>query len=127
LEGGLEAESTQPVAPGPPKGAVAPKAQPKPEKAPKVPRGAKAAKPAKGPKAKTRREKTDGPRPGSKGAQVLEMISKGKGATFVEIMKATKWQAHTVRGFISIASKKHSMKIESEKRADGERVYSVAR
>ena len=37
-------------------------------------------------------------------------------------MKATKWQAHTVRGFISVAAKKHGMKIESEKRADGERI-----
>ena len=97
------------------------------KKAPTPPRGAKPAKPTKERKAKTSREKADGPRPGSKGAQVLEMIAKGKGATLAEIMKATKWQAHTVRGFISIASKKHGMKIESEKRADGERLYSVAR
>jgi hypothetical protein len=97
------------------------------KKAPTAQRGAKQAQPTKERKAKSTREKANAPRPGSKGAQVLEMIAKGQGATLAEIMKATKWQAHTVRGFISIASKKHGMKIESEKRADGERVYSVAR
>jgi len=40
-------------------------------------------------------------------------------------MKATSWQAHTVRGFISILGKKGAEKIESTKSADGERTYKI--
>ena len=91
----------------------------------KVAKGkAKAAKPKKEAKAaKAPRAKATGPRPESKGAKVLEMIARAKGATLAEIMKATKWQKHTVRGFVSIASKKHGIKIESSKNEVGDRVY----
>jgi hypothetical protein len=37
--------------------------------------------------------------------------------------KATGWQAHSVRGFISIARSKHGIKIESTGNTAGERVY----
>jgi len=41
-------------------------------------------------------------------------------------MKATDWQAHSVRGFISGAlGKKMGLKVESAKREDGERVYTL--
>jgi hypothetical protein len=41
-----------------------------------------------------------------------------------EIMAATDWQAHSVRGFISGSlGKKMGLKIDSAKREDGERVY----
>jgi hypothetical protein len=53
------------------------------------------------------------------------MIGQVKGAALSEIVKATDWQAHSVRGFISIASKKHGLTIESGKREDGERLYSI--
>ena len=33
------------------------------------------------------------------------------------------WQAHSVRGFLSTAAKKHSLQIESTKGAGGDRVY----
>jgi hypothetical protein len=43
-------------------------------------------------------------------------------------MKATDWQAHSVRGFISgTLGKKMGLKVESTKREDGERVYSLAK
>lgn len=55
------------------------------------------------------------------------MIARAKCVTLAEIMKATDWQAHSVRDFISIAGKKHSVKIESAKNDTGERVYKIAK
>jgi hypothetical protein len=72
-------------------------------------------------------KKAAAPRAESKGAKILEMIARAKGATLGEIMKATNWQAHSVRGFISTAAKKHGGKIESAKNNAGERVYKIAK
>jgi len=47
------------------------------------------------------------------------MMKRAKGATLPEIMKATGWQAHTVRGFVSILGSKGGEKIESSKNAGG--------
>ena len=42
-------------------------------------------------------------------------------------MAATGWQAHSVRGFISGAIvKKMGLQVESKKREDGDRAYSIA-
>jgi hypothetical protein len=42
-------------------------------------------------------------------------------------MAATDWQAHSVRGFLSGAlRKKMGLTVESAKRQDGERIYSIA-
>ena len=65
------------------------------------------------------------PRAESKGAKILELIGRPKGASLAEIMKATDWQAHSVRGFLSTAAKKHGLKIESTKTEAGDRVYQV--
>src|SRR5271166_3505241 len=98
------------------KGAKAKAAPPK--KAAKA--GKKAAKPA-------RTKEASAPRAESKGAKIIDMIGRAKGATLAEIMKATDWQAHSVRGFISIAAKKHSINIESSKNDGGDRVYKTAK
>jgi hypothetical protein len=45
----------------------------------------------------------------------------------VDSMKATEWQAHSVRGFLSTAAKKHGLKIESTKNEAGDRVYQIAK
>ena len=85
-------------------------------------------KEAKGAKKAAKPErKTTAPRAESKGAKILEMIGRAKGATLAEIMKATDWQAHSVRGFISTAAKKHKVNIESSKNEVGDRVYKVAK
>ena len=63
----------------------------------------------------------------SKGAKIIEMIGRAQGATLAEIMKATDWQAHSVRGFISTAAKRQSIKIDSAKNEAGDRVYKIAR
>ena len=40
-------------------------------------------------------------RQGSKKAQVIELLRRPEGATLWELMQATGWQAHSVRGFLS--------------------------
>jgi hypothetical protein len=35
------------------------------------------------------------------------------------------WQAHSLRGFISTAGKKHNVKIASSKNEGGDRVYNI--
>jgi hypothetical protein len=53
------------------------------------------------------------------------LIGRTNGATLPEIMKATGWQAHTVRGFLSTAGKKRGLEIESLKNDDGARTYKI--
>ena len=58
---------------------------------------------------------------------ILEMTGQTTGASLTEIMEATRWQAHSVRGFISTAPKKYDVTIESKKNDAGERVYRSIR
>lgn len=65
-------------------------------------------------------------RPGSKKAAVLAMLRQAGGATLSEIMKATGWQSHSVRGFISGSlGKAMGLKVTSIPRADGQRAYRL--
>jgi hypothetical protein len=50
-------------------------------------------------------------------------MKRARGATLAEIVAATGWQAHTVRGFVSILGSKGGKTIESSKSDDGERTY----
>ena len=63
----------------------------------------------------------------NKKAEVIAMIKRAKGATLAEIMAATGWQAHTVRGFVSILGSKGGEKIESAKNDAGDRSYRIAK
>jgi hypothetical protein len=63
----------------------------------------------------------------NKKAEVIAMMKRAKGATLAEIMAATEWQAHTVRGFVSILGSKGGEKIESSKNAAGERTYKIGK
>ena len=57
--------------------------------------------------------------------QLLAMLKQRGGASLKSIMKATGWQAHSVRGFISgVLRKKLKLTVVSKKR-DGERYYSL--
>jgi hypothetical protein len=95
-----------------------------PESTPK-PR-ARGAKTARKPKAKSARKQPG--RSGSKQAQVLDMLRRKGGCTLDEIMKATGWQAHTVRGFISgTVGKKLGLEVSSAKTESGGRTYRVPR
>lgn len=114
----------------PRKGASRKKVAPKGRKTAKGAKG-KAAAPKKQAKASKKTAKPErnasAPRAESKGAKILEMIGRAKGSTLAEIMKATEWQAHSVRGFISTAGKKQGIKIESAKSETGERTYKIAK
>ena len=92
------------------------------KKATQARKGAKAAKAAKAAK------KSSSARQGSKTEKVLDLLKRAGGVSLKDIMKATDWQAHSVRGFVSgTLGKKMGLKIESTKREDGDRVYSLAK
>jgi hypothetical protein len=77
----------------------------------KAPKGAK--------KAKSARE-------GSKTDKILELLKRPGGVTAKELMKATGWQPHSVRGFLSsTVGKKMGLTVTSTKGEDGERSYSI--
>ena len=66
------------------------------------------------------------PREFSKKAIVIEMMRSKYGATLAEIAKATDWQFHSIRGFISGSlTKKMGLKVESAKNEAGERAYRI--
>jgi hypothetical protein len=54
-------------------------------------------------------------------------MKRAKGATLVEIVEATGWQKHTVRGFVSILGSKGGETVESSKNTAGERTYKIAK
>ena len=56
--------------------------------------------------------------------EAVKLLSRAGGTTLQELMKAFKWQAHSVRGFISVLQAKHGFKIESSK-VDGVRTYRI--
>ena len=63
----------------------------------------------------------------SKTARVIALLQRPEGATLQAIMRATGWQSHSVRGFVSgQLKKKLGLKVRSAKR-EGQRVYSVKR
>ena len=97
---------------------AAPKKQaPAKEKAPSKKAAKAAAKPEKAQ-----------PREGSKKQIVLDLLRRKDGATMAEIAKATDWQNHSIRGFISgNLTKKMGLTVESTKNLAGERTYRVAK
>jgi len=90
----------------------------KASQAKRAPQGAKKAKGTRGHK--------KGVRDGSKTAKVLELLRQPGGVTNKELMKATDWEAHSVRGFLSgMIGKKMGLTVTSTKGEDGERTYSL--
>ena len=83
-----------------------------------------AKKAAKAPK-KAAKPKAEGAREGSKTEKVLDLLKRPDGASLNELMKATGWQAHSVRGFLSILGKKKGLAVESTRSTEGDRRYSI--
>lgn len=86
----------------------------RPQPAPDANSGAQDAPTA--PKARRTRE-------GSKQATILGLLGKPEGTTLAELMEATGWQAHSVRGTLSIIGK--TQPITSEKSGNS-RIYKLA-
>jgi hypothetical protein len=84
-------------------------------------KGAKAAKTAKQAK-----QAKPAAREGTKAEKVLELLKRPQGATFADLMKATNWQKHSIRGFLSgTVGKKMGLNLESVKTDGKERTYSI--
>jgi hypothetical protein len=65
-------------------------------------------------------------RQNSKLASMVAMLRKPDGATIAEMMRATGWQAHSVRGAISGAIKKKLGLTVTSEVTDEERCYRIA-
>jgi len=90
------------------------------KKAPKGGKRARGARPGKAAKEK------GVAREGSKTETILEMLKRPGGATAGELIKATSWQPHSLRGFLSgTIRKKMGLTVTSAKSENGERSYSV--
>lgn len=71
--------------------------------------------------------KTPSTRAHSKQATIIEMLKRAEGATLGQIIEATGWQAHTVRGtFAGAFKKKLGLSITSDKAQGQQRVYRIA-
>lgn len=63
----------------------------------------------------------------TKSDAVLKLLRSKNGASIEEITKATGWQAHSIRGFLSGTVKKRmGLAIENEPGKDGLRRYRIA-
>jgi hypothetical protein len=116
---------------GAPEKAASKKGASQKKNAPKANKGAKKAKGAPKKQAASKKESKPAAkqaRPDSKKAIVLGLLRRPKGATMAEIAKATDWQNHSIRGFISGSlGKKMGLVVESSKNEAGDRVYKLAK
>jgi hypothetical protein len=102
------------------------KARVAPRRAHVAPKKVKAKKAKAAKKAPKAGNKAGTARDGSKAAKIIELLKRPEGATLAAIMKATAWQAHSVRGFLSgTIRKKLGLNVVSKKADDGERTYSI--
>jgi hypothetical protein len=120
-----EETGTVPATAAKPKPAKKARVAPRPAHvAPTKAKAAKKASPAK--KAPKGHKKARTARDGSKAAEILDLLKRPEGATLKGLMKATDWQAHSVRGFLSgTVGKKMGLKVTSTKAENGERNYSI--
>ena len=127
---GTSTASAVVVATGAKQETAKPKAARQPAKPAKQAKQSKPAKPKQPKPAKT----TAAPKQGgktsersNKKAKVIALMKRAKGVTLAEILEATGWQKHTVRGFVSILGSQDGHTIESSKNNAGERTYKIAK
>jgi len=58
--------------------------------------------------------------------QKSRSLRRDQGGTIAELAKATTWQNHSIRGFLSAqVTKKMKLKVESTKSEEGARTYRI--
>ena len=71
-------------------------------------------------------KKAAAPERGTKTAKILALLKRPGGASLQQLRKATGWQAHSVRGFLSgTLKKKMGLRVTSTKPENGERTYRI--
>lgn len=89
---------------------------------PQKPVPTKKIRPAKAPKQPSVPART------SKQQRCLDLLARRDGATLAELVEATDWQAHSVRGFLSgTVKKKLGVSLTSIRDKDGARRYLIDR
>lgn len=63
---------------------------------------------------------------GTKSAKIIEMLGRSAGSTITELMRATGWQAHSVRGFMAGSLKKQGKAVTSSVDQNSNRRYRLA-
>ena len=82
--------------------------------------------PRKMPRRRAKAAKPGGARAGTKQAVLIELLKRKTGATIADLVKATGWQPHSVRGAISgTLKKKLGLKVTSEPNEKRGRVYRI--
>jgi len=73
----------------------------------------------------TRAKQAATARRGSKTAKILDLLKRPGGVTLKKLMSTTRWQPHSVRGFLSAVGKKRTP-VESFTNAEGGRAYRLS-
>lgn len=107
-------------------GAAVGQPAPKPVAAPSRRRAALDLIEAEAPAQPPRKPKDRVERTGTKKAALIEMLKSSTGATLQEIVAATGWQPHTVRGAIAGSIKKMGYLVKTEAVGNRGRVYKIA-
>ena len=65
-------------------------------------------------------------REGTKKARILILLNRRSGATLEELVRATGWQTHSIRGFISgNVGKQMGLKVNTSTRSGGKKAYHI--
>lgn len=65
------------------------------------------------------------PRPGTRAHTLITLLRRPDGATIDQLVKASGWLPHSVRGFLAGTLKRYGLRASSE-RTDDRRVYRIA-
>jgi hypothetical protein len=97
----------------------------KPARAPKRAQADTPARVSKKAKPAAPSKKAAARQPGTKTSKILVLLKRPGGASLQQLRKATGWQAHSVRGFLSgTLKKKMGLRVASTK-LEGQRTYRI--